>query len=61
MFDFNTGAVVEGISVYEAFDYPVTPTIQIVNRNGEIVWKSKEYWPSTQALDDVLQSLKQAA
>ena len=61
VFDFNTGAVVEGISVYEAFDYPVTPTIQIVNRNGEIVWKSKEYWPSSQALDDVLQSLKQAA
>ena len=34
------------MSIYEAFNHPVTPTIQILNTNGEIVWESKEYWPS---------------
>ena len=38
--DFNTGMIVDGSSIYEAFNDPVTPTIQVVNRNGEIVWTS---------------------
>jgi hypothetical protein len=59
--DFNTGLVVDDLSIFEAFKHPVTPTIQIVNRDGEIAWTSKEYWPSADALNDVLQSLNDAA
>lgn len=55
--DFNTGEIVNDFSIYEAFNHPVTPTIQIVNSDGEIAWTSNEYWPSDVALQDVLQSL----
>tara|TARA_B100001121_G_scaffold80402_2_gene71297 strand:+ start:13762 stop:14355 length:594 start_codon:yes stop_codon:yes gene_type:complete len=61
IFDFNTGTVVDNLSIYEAFNDPVTPTIQIVNRNGEIVWTSKEYWPSDDAMSEVLQALIDAS
>ena len=61
VFDFNTGMVEDEISIYEAFNHPVTPTIQIVNRNGEIVWTSKEYWPSDDAMGEVLQALTDAS
>ena len=59
--DFNTGMIVDDSSIYEAFNDPVTPTIQVVNRNGEIVWTSKEYWPSDDAMDEVLQALADAS
>ena len=61
VFDFNSGMVADDVSIYEAFNDPVTPTIQIVNRNGEIVWTSKEYWPSDDAMGEVLQALTDAS
>ena len=53
--------IVDDSSIYEAFNDPVTPTIKVVNRNGEIVWTSKEYWPSDDAMDEVLQALADAS
>tara|TARA_B100000459_G_C8396582_1_gene122854 strand:- start:12 stop:488 length:477 start_codon:yes stop_codon:yes gene_type:complete len=59
--DYDTGTLVNDISIYEAFNHPVTPTIQILNTNGEIAWESKEYWPSEEAVEDVLQTLSETS
>ena len=61
VFDYDTGTLVNDISIYEAFNHPVTPTIQILNTNGEIAWESKEYWPSEEAVEDVLQTLSETS
>ena len=59
--DYDTGTLVNDISIYEAFNHPVTPTIQILDTNGEIVWESKKYWPSEEAVEDVLQTLSETS
>ena len=53
------GALVHPTVIFE-HTY-LTPTIQILNTNGEIAWESKEYWPSEEAVEDVLQTLSETS
>ncbi len=56
--DFETGAVVPKINIFEAFETPVTPTLQIINEQGKIVWTGTDYWPTESSLDTVQDALK---
>ena len=55
--DFKTDALVPGMTVFEAFENPVTPTLQIINQQGAIVWTATDYWPTDSSLDTVLNAL----
>lgn len=50
--DLDTGLESE-VSFYDSFGYPSTPTLQIMDTTGEIIWSSKTYWPSTSVLDEI--------
>ena len=57
--DANTGLIVKGTTVFEAYDFPVTPTLQVVNQQGIVVWTSDEYRPTQFSLDGVIKVLNQ--
>ena len=57
--DANTGLIVKGTTVFEAYDFPVTPTLQVVNQQGIVVWTSDEYRPTQFSLDGVIKILNQ--
>lgn len=40
--------------LYEAFDNPVTPTIQVIDEAGRLAWTSKHYWANSTVLDEAL-------
>ena len=41
------------ISFYDSFGYPSTPTLQIMDTLGKIIWTSKTYWPTTEVLEEI--------
>jgi len=42
------------VSIYEAFERPVTPTLQVLDAEGRLVWTSKTYWADTDVLAEAL-------
>ena len=42
------------VSIYEAFERPVTPTLQVLDGDGRLVWTSKTYWADTDVLAEAL-------
>ena len=50
--DLDTGLESE-VSLYDSFGYPSTPTLQIMDTSGKIIWSSKTYWPSASVLDEI--------
>jgi hypothetical protein len=42
------------LDIYTAFDNPVTPTLQVLNEDGKIIWTSKTYWAEQSVLDEAL-------
>lgn len=42
------------VSIYEAFEGPVTPTLQVLDAEGRLVWTSKTYWADTDVLAEAL-------
>ena len=41
------------LSFYDSFGYPSTPTLQIMDNLGKIIWTSKSYWPSLEILVEI--------
>ena len=41
------------VSFYDSFGYPSTPTLQIMDTFGKIIWTSKTYWPTTEVLEEI--------
>ena len=41
------------LSFYDSFGYPSTPTLQIMDNLGKIIWTSKTYWPTVETLDEI--------
>jgi len=41
------------LSLYDSFGYPSTPTLQIMDNLGKIIWTSKTYWPTVEILDEI--------
>lgn len=41
------------LSLYDSFGYPSTPTLQIMDNLGKIIWTSKTYWPTLEILDEI--------
>lgn len=42
------------VSIYEAFSNPVTPTFQIVDAQGALLWQSKTYWANETVFEDAI-------
>ena len=40
-------------SLVEAFGNPVTPTLQVLDGNGYLVWESRTYWANASVLNEV--------
>ena len=57
--DAKTGFKVNSVTIFEAFENPVTPTLQIVNQQGVVVWTSDEYRPTENSLENVIDILNQ--
>ena len=52
VYDLDTGY--ESTSgFYNSFGNPSTPTLQIMNPLGEIIWTSKTYWPTLDVLEEI--------
>ena len=51
--NFLTGEMTD-LDIYTAFDNPVTPTLQVLNKDGKIIWTSKTYWADQSVLDQAL-------
>ena len=41
------------LSFYDSFGYPSTPTLQIMDNLGKIIWTSKTYWPTVEILNEI--------
>ncbi len=42
------------VGLYRAFEMPVTPTLQVLDSEGRLVWTSKTYWANSTVLDEAL-------
>ena len=42
------------VGLYRAFQNPVTPTLQILDEEGRLVWTSKTYWANATVLEEAL-------
>ena len=51
--DAATGRMTD-VSLYRAFDQPVTPTLQVLDKAGRLVWSSKTYWANSTVLAEAL-------
>ena len=49
--DFDTGMPTE-FSVYEGFNNPGTPTVQLIGQDGIKMWQSKSYWANFSMLQE---------
>ena len=58
--DAKTGFKVDGVTLYVAFEYPVTPALQIINQQGVIVWTSDQYKPTQYSLNAVIDVLSES-
>ena len=52
-YEFETG-LNTGYPLYEAYGNPSTPTLQLIDESGAIVWQSKTYWAEETVLDEAL-------
>lgn len=52
-YEFETG-LDTGYPLYEAYGNPSTPTLQLIDESGAIVWQSKTYWANETVLDEAL-------
>ena len=51
--DVETGRMTD-VGLYRAFQNPVTPTLQILDEEGRLVWTSKTYWANATVLEEAL-------
>ena len=51
--DVETGRMTD-VNIYRAFQNPVTPTLQVLDSDGRLVWTSKTYWANTTVLEEAL-------
>ena len=51
--DAETGRMTD-VQLYRAFDSPVTPTLQVLDSDGRLVWTSKTYWANATVLQEAL-------
>jgi hypothetical protein len=51
--DAETGRMTD-VQLYRAFDSPVTPTLQVLDSDGRLVWTSKTYWANATVLEEAL-------
>ena len=49
--DFDTGMATE-FSVYQGFNNPGTPTVQLIGQDGIKMWQSKSYWANFSMLQE---------
>ena len=49
--EFSTG-MDTGFSLYEGYNNPSTPTLQLIGQDGIKMWQSKTYWANKSVLDD---------
>jgi hypothetical protein len=52
------------VDLVDAFEGPVTPTLQVLDGEGHLVWTSKTYWADVSVLDDaatLMHSLNEAS
>ena len=42
------------VNLYRAFQNPVTPTLQVLDGEGRLVWTSKTYWSNATVLEEAL-------
>ena len=50
--DLDTGAE-SNFGFYQLFGNPSTPTLQVMDVDGKIIWSSKTYWPSLDVLEEI--------
>lgn len=54
---------ITSVDLVDAFEGPVTPTLQILDGEGHLVWTSKTYWANASVLEDaatLMRSLNEA-
>ncbi len=51
--DVDTGRMTD-VNLYRAFENPVTPTLQVLDSEGRLVWTSKTYWANATVLEEAL-------
>jgi len=51
--DASTGRMTD-VGLYRAFQQPVTPTLQVLDDTGRLVWTSKTYWANSTVLEEAL-------
>lgn len=51
--DADSGRMTD-VGLYRAFQQPVTPTLQVIDEAGRLVWTSKTYWANTTVLAEAL-------
>ena len=49
--DFATGETTD-FTIYEGFNNPGTPTVQLVGQDGIKMWQSKSYWANYSMLEE---------
>tara|TARA_B100001564_G_scaffold202543_1_gene170374 strand:- start:275 stop:895 length:621 start_codon:yes stop_codon:yes gene_type:complete len=49
--DFETGATTD-FTIYEGFNNPGTPTVQLIGQDGIKMWQSKSYWANFSMLQE---------
>ena len=51
--DAESGKMTD-VGLYRAFEMPVTPTLQVLDSEGRLVWTSKTYWANATVLEEAL-------
>jgi hypothetical protein len=51
--DAESGRMTD-VNLYRAFQQPVTPTLQVLDADGRLVWVSKTYWANSTVLAEAL-------
>lgn len=55
--DANTGKM-SSTGLVNAFNNPVTPTLQILDSKGELIWQSKTYYAEFAVIDEILEVIR---
>lgn len=58
--DASTGRMTD-IGLYTAFEDPVTPTLQVIDESGRLVWTSRTYWSNSTVLQEALNIMNGSA
>ena len=54
--DASTGEQ-SSVPLPEAFNNPVTPTLQVIDSGGIVIWQSKTYYPDYSIIEEALGAL----